>query len=265
MPSATTILQIDLTRLSQAEALLWRRYGVTHPDEIDLEAIAQDQGLIVRRRALDGADARLVAVNHRGIITVNSATHAKRQRFSIGHELGHWLRDRDNEGLMACTKSDVSPANQKARTAESEANVFSSDLILPPYLVRTVVGKRQPTIDLVLDISAAFAASIPATAIRAVRMATCPAAVVVHSTTGRQWWFENVAWPSGDFRVVQDVHHDSPTMDLLYRGTPRTKTRDQKERGDRWLVGRDAHRLDVHAQSIKRQGDTVLTVIRLPC
>lgn len=259
------ILKIDPVRLSQAEVLLWRRYGVTHPNEIDLDAIAADQGLIVRRRPLDCADARLVAVNQRGIITVNSDTHPKRQRFSIGHELGHWFRDRESEGLLACTKLDVSPANQKIKTAEAEANVFSSDLILPPYLVRPFIGPRLPTIDLVLDASAAFDASIPATAIRVVRMATCPAAVVVHSVTGRQWWFENIAWPSGDFRIVQDLHHESTTMDLLYRGGHREKTREQKERADRWLVGKDVHRRDVHVQSIKRLGDTVLTLIRLPC
>jgi Zn-dependent peptidase ImmA (M78 family) len=258
-----TNLQIDLVRLSPAETLLWRRYGVTRPDEIDLEAIAADQGLIVRRRALDGADARLVAVNDRGIITVNAAAHPKRQRFSIGHELGHWFRDRYNEGLISCTKADASPANQMARTAESEANVFSADLILPPYLVRPVVGSRPPTIDLIVDVSDAFAASIPATAIRTVRMATCPAAVVVHSIAGREWWFENVAWPTGDFYISREVHHESPTMSLLYRASPGTKTRDQKERGDKWLVGKDAYRIEVHVQSIKRQENTVLTVIRL--
>lgn len=255
---------IDLARLSQAEALLWKRYGITRPDEIDLDAIAHDLGLTVRRRLLNGADARLVAVDGRGIVTVNNQTHPKRQRFSIGHEIGHWLRDREGDGLTACSKADVSPVNQKAKSVEADANVFSSDLILPPYLVGPAVRSRQPTIDLVSDISALFDASIPATAIRAVRMAACPAAVVVHSISGKKWWFENLAWPSNDYRVVQNVHHDSPTMDLLYQGAPRDKTRDQKERGDRWLVGRDAYRLDVHVQSVKRQGDAVLSVIRLP-
>jgi Zn-dependent peptidase ImmA (M78 family) len=257
-----TTLQIDLARLSPAESLLWRRYGVTRPDEIDLDAIAADQGLIIRRRALDGADARLVAVNDHGIITVNSAGHSKRQRFSIGHELGHWFRDRHDEGLISCTKADASPANQMARTRESEANVFSADLILPPYLVRSDVGGRPPTIDLIVDVSEAYAASIPAAAIRVVRLATCPAAVAVHGVTGREWCFENVAWPTGDFYISREVHHESPTMSLLFRGSPGTKTRDQKERGDRWLVGKDAYRIDVHVQSIKRQENTVLTVIR---
>lgn len=257
-------MQIDVARLSQAEALLWKRYGITRPDEIDLEAIADDQGLVVRRRALTGSDARLVAVNKRGIITVNSGTHPKRQRFSIGHELGHWFRDRQTEGMTACSKNDVAPSNQKAKTSEAEANVFSADLILPPYLVRPMMGLRPVTVDLVVDLSQAFDASIPATAIRAVRLATRPAAVVVHSATGRKWWFENLAWPKFDFQLVQDVHHDSPTMNLLYRAAPGTKTRDQKERGDRWLVGKDAYRLDVQVQSIKRQADTVLTILRLP-
>lgn len=241
-----------------------KRFGITRPDEIDLDAIAHDLGLTVRRRLLSGADARLVAVDGRGVVTVNNQTHPKRQRFSIGHEIGHWLRDREGEGLTACSKSDVSPSNQKAKSVEADANVFSADLILPPYLVGPAIRNRLPTIDLVLDLSGLFDASIPATAIRAVRMATGPAAVVVHTVSGKKWWFENIAWPINDYRIVQDVHHDSPTMDLLYRGSPREKTRDQKERGDRWLTGKDAHRLDVQVQSVKRQGDTVLTILRLP-
>lgn len=254
---------IDTARLSQAEALLWRRYGITRPDEIDLDAIAHDLGLTVRRRLLNGADARLVAVDGRGIVTVNNQTHPKRQRFSIGHEIGHWLRDRGGDGLTACSKSDVSPANQKAKSVEADANVFSSDLILPPYLVGPAIRNRPPTVDLVLEISDLFNASIPATAIRAVRMATGPAAVVVHTVSGKKWWFENFVWPSSDYRIVQDVHHDSPTMDLLYGGSARDKTRDQRERGDRWLVGRDAQKFDVQVQSIKRQSDAVLTIVRL--
>lgn len=252
---------IDSSKLSQAEKLLWS-YGITTPQEIDLDAIAFELGIVVKRRKLDGADARLVAANDRGVITVSVGTHPKRQRFSIGHEIGHWVRDRDGEEMLACSKADVSPKNQTAKNKEAEANVFSADLLLPPYLVRPMIGVREPTIDLTLDIGKAFDTSIPATAIRVVRHARAPAAVIVHSQTGRDWHFKNAFWPM-DYQLAPQIHHESPAMDLLYSGSPRAKTRDQKEPASRWVWGPEANRIEVRAQSIKRRDDRVLTILRL--
>jgi Zn-dependent peptidase ImmA (M78 family) len=242
--------------------LLWRRFGITHPSEIDLDAIAFDLGLIVRRRGLDGADARLVAFGDRGVITVSTTSHPKRQRFSIGHEIGHWLQDRNGDGLLSCSSADVSARNQKARSKEADANVFSADLLLPPYLVAPIVGGRKPSVALCLELSDTFDTSIPAAAIRLVRLAGDPTAVVVHHAAGKEWWFENKWWPS-EFQLVQQVHHDSPTMELLYRGAPGATTRPQKEPGARWLWGKDAYRSEVEVQSIKRDDGRVLTLLRM--
>lgn len=254
-------MQVDPSRLSSGERLLWQ-YGITQPDEIDLDAIALDLGIIVRRRSLDGADARLVAVGDRGIITVSTATHWKRQRFSIGHEIGHWKHDRNGDGMLACSKSDVSPKNQKAKTKEAEANIFSADLLLPPYIVRPYVGGRTPSVDLAIDVAAAFDTSLPATAIRLVRQSQVPVAVVVHSKSGKDWSFESLAWPS-EFQLAREVHHDSPAMDLLYTGRAQAKTTNRKEPGSRWLWGKDAYRIDVQVQSIKRTDGQVLTMVQL--
>ena len=129
-------------------------------------------------------------------------------------------------------------------------------------IVTSLIGAREPTVDLTLDIAKAFDTSIPATAIRIVRHAKVPAALVVHSRTGRDWQFKNAFWPM-DFQLALQVHHDSPAMNLLYSGAPRAKTRDQKEPASRWVSGPDANRIDVRVQSIKRQDDRVLTILRL--
>lgn len=226
-----------------------------------MDAIALDLGIEIRRRKLDGADARLVAVDDGGVITVNTATSPVRQRFSIGHEIGHWLRDRNGDGLMACSKEDVSPGNQSARTVEAEANRFSSDLLLPPYLVVPLMLKREPSIDLVNDIAKAFDTSLPATAIRIARHAPGPAAVVVHGQRKREWLFRNFAWPD-DVLVTNEVHHDSPALDLLYTGAYGAKTRDMKEPAHRWIYGGNTRGLEVKVQSVKRYGNQILSLVR---
>lgn len=45
--------------------------GITEPDEIDLEGIAQYVGATVTRQKMIGAEARIVGLNDQAIITVN--------------------------------------------------------------------------------------------------------------------------------------------------------------------------------------------------
>jgi Zn-dependent peptidase ImmA (M78 family) len=88
------------------------------------------------------AGARLVAVeaNH----------HEHRQRFSIAHEIGHfvlhYLPGRARGGLFACTTSDMevrtAPQGDGARTLhlrqEAEANRFAAALLMPEGAVKAM-------------------------------------------------------------------------------------------------------------------------------
>lgn len=253
--------KVDEKRLSPGERLLWE-YGIVAPDEIDLEAIAADRGLSVKRSPLDGADARLVATATAGIITLNSRTSEKRQRFSLGHELGHWERDRKHGLINLCTKSDLAQHNQLAKTSEAEANIFSADLILPSYLVATRTQGKEASVDLILSVAEEFHASREATSIRITRLAAVPAMVMVFHQHGRKWHIKNSAWPHY-VDPISTVHHDSLSFNLLFAGTNGTKTRDQKEPAQRWLVGENLRTVDVKVQSVKLTSDTILSIVRL--
>ncbi len=92
-------MSVDLSRLSSAERLLWG-YGVTDSSHIDLDAIANDNGAEVKYRPLGGCEARLVARGESAIISVNSASNDGRQRFSLAHELAHWICDRKTGSFL---------------------------------------------------------------------------------------------------------------------------------------------------------------------
>lgn len=248
---------------SAGEKLLWK-YGVSSPNEIDLEAIAFDCGLSVRRRPLEGADARLVAFEDRGVITVNTRQDPKRQRFSIGHEISHWVYDRPTSGdtMLACSKDDVSPRNQAAKGKEADANRFSADLLLPPYLVLPRIQSRETNINLAIEIADEFDVSLPAAAIRIVRHSKHAAAVVVHKQQGIAWKFKNASWPDYD-QLAMKVHHDSPALDLLFSGSVRAKTQDRKEPATRWVYGDGMFARQVFVQSIKRYDEQILSIVRL--
>lgn len=254
---------INPQAFTAGEKLLWK-FGISSPEEIDLDAIAFDRGLTIRRRPLEGADARLVAFENRGVITVNSLQSPKRQRFSIGHELSHWLYDRpsNGDGMLACSKDDVSPRNQAAKGKEADANRFSADLLLPPYLVIPRIQSRETNVNLATEIAGEFNVSLPAAAIRIVRHAKQPAAVVVHRQQGIAWKFKNSLWP--DYvQLAMQVHHESPAMDLLFTGSVRAKTQDGKEPAARWVYGDGMFGRQVMVQSIKRFDEQILSIVRL--
>jgi len=66
-----------------------------------------------------------------------------RRRFTIGHELGHWVLHRDGERTLFCRKATVQPDEQENGRSEvevpdieEEANVFAAALLMPARLIR---------------------------------------------------------------------------------------------------------------------------------
>jgi hypothetical protein len=82
---------------------------------------------------------------NRGEIWVNAAEGREwpgRRRFTICHELGHWVMHRDPERNLFCRSKNVQPDEQPAETPpevpdiEDEASVFAAALLMPARLMR---------------------------------------------------------------------------------------------------------------------------------
>lgn len=106
---------------------------------VDAIARALDIGE-VRRAALDGCEGVLLtdAVRSRGAILVNDRRGERRARFSIAHELGHFLLERHQLHGAAgfhCRAGDLheTRADTRHRRQESEANAFAAALLVPGY------------------------------------------------------------------------------------------------------------------------------------
>ena len=66
-----------------------------------------------------------------------------RRRFTIGHELGHYVLHRGNERSLFCRSTTVQPEEQDASAPaadlpdiEEEASIFAAALLMPARLVR---------------------------------------------------------------------------------------------------------------------------------
>ena len=83
--------------------------GIIDPSDIDIDAIAYACGAFITREPLSGCEANIIGANDRAVITVNSRSAEGRQRFSAGHELGHWMRDR-GQSAFGCSDRQMNSA-----------------------------------------------------------------------------------------------------------------------------------------------------------
>ena len=251
-------MRIDPATLSPGEALLWR-HGITAPEHIDLDELAASEGAEVRYRELDGCEARLVVYGGRGIISVRKdQRNAGRQRFSLAHELAHWMRDRKAGGLM-CAADDISPSNVEARSREAEANAYASQLILPDYLVVPRAGDLPLTLEGAQKLAQMFASSLTAAALKLIRHTVRPAGIVCHKPNGKFWFSRGRGLPSDAF-ILPELHHESPAFALLY-GNDGGRTQPHKEPASRWLSGASIRGKEVVCQSMKVPDGSVLTIL----
>ncbi len=113
--------------------------------------------LEIREEALMNLEGVLLTTPQRGngSILVNLRSPEERRRFSIGHELGHFLisshRPISEEGFR-CSSRDMAGVSEAAivhRRQEAEANAFAINLLAPPHLLKKYLG-RAPDMQHVL-------------------------------------------------------------------------------------------------------------------
>lgn len=128
---------------------------------------------VCRRLDIDGIEdkpvtsfaAMLLMDPHRawGSIVVAEGTKPQRRRFSIGHELGHFLMDshRPRDGVQfSCSHSDLRIENtreaDRIRKMEAEANRFAVQLLMPPKRIRANLRSRQPDLAEIVRLAGEF-------------------------------------------------------------------------------------------------------------
>jgi Zn-dependent peptidase ImmA (M78 family) len=77
-----------------------------------------------------------------------------RRRFTIGHEVGHWVMHAPGAGGIFCRSQTVQPEEGvwAIPPIEEEAQVFSAALLMPIHLIDVLQGER-PNVD---DLCARF-------------------------------------------------------------------------------------------------------------
>lgn len=238
-----------------AETLL-TELGITEPEEIDLEAIAYHVDAVVTYKKLDGCAARIVGSDKHAIISVQPGGSVGRCRFSIGHELGHWMRDRGKASRL-CQKTDLRTPWDRS-DPESLANAYAADLLMPHFMFKPRADDRDITFETVRSLREEFTTSWTATAIRLVQLGSFPSVVACYGMEGRRWFtpspeLHGRIWP------VRELSHETHAFELLYGGT--SQVRPIEVSAQHWIGSRGAYRQTVWEHSIKVDSDSVLTLL----
>lgn len=243
-------------KLSPAERLL-RLHGIVAPGQIDLEVIAFDQGVSVKRRPLTGCEARILGRGDRAIITVDNRQSKTRQRFSTAHELGHWHHHRGK--TLVCRSTDIGNFGSLASIRERTADRFAANLLLPPYLFRPECKRfRESTFECIESLSRLFMASITSTAIQIVDHGPEIVILVCYGMKRRKWFRMSKGVP--DHWFPKDfLDQESFAFDLL-RSSARRSGRDLVP-ANTWFDDREASDFQVHEDSFKIADDEVLSVL----
>lgn len=179
-----------------AEALV-ERLAIQGPP--DLDSIVQRIGLRVREVKADGFDGTLVCAldKPKGLIAVNSAirepTH---KRFTIGHEIGHYLIPHHRRLENVCKSVTIERWHSGIAYAEREANDFAAELLLPRRLVTTRLGLNDPSLHRISQVANEFSTSLTATVYRFIEL-TDRACCLVWSENNKAKWYVS----SGTFQL----------------------------------------------------------------
>lgn len=81
-------------------------------------------------------------------IFYNGTAEWERRRFTIAHELGHFVLHRNRSNSFQCESGSVYSDSEDLVTMEREANRFASDLLMPGDLFGQAINSAKARIDL---------------------------------------------------------------------------------------------------------------------
>lgn len=242
----------------RAEALV-SELGIAEPKELDVEAIAFDSGMEVIYEYLTGCEATLVGYRDRAVATVKPSGVRGRERFSIGHELGHWLLHRGRS--FQCRVDDPSNNLSSNKLTEKEADQFAAHLLLPGFLFKPRVAHLgKPSFQQLSELAEEFQTSLMATAIRLAAIDTLPVIVASYRKDGICWNMTARDIPYR-WKLKDKLDEDSFTYDLLNDG--KECPRLSKQSAAAWFENDDADDYEVWEQCISSTRDTALVMLYL--
>jgi hypothetical protein len=250
-----------IRKARHAAAALSRRFGVTAPEHINIEVFAAQLGATVIVGPLEGAIAQLVrAGSHVHIIVSERVTDTCAVRFSIAHELGHFLL-----GHPSRPPSELCTVRPRAGTCEQrnyelEANAFAGELLMPSHLVRKWCEVSPVSMEIPRRIAADYNVSILASAIQFAELSSERCAAVFSARREVVWTAPSASF-AREIPRGKRIDPHSVAWDFFVRGELDDSA--QPVPADAWLDTSAEFDIVEHSIASPQYG-TVLSLLWIP-
>jgi hypothetical protein len=177
---------------------------------VDLYRIAETLYLGVHEASLDGIDGCIVSMGEVGAILLNSDNYNRhRRRFTLAHEIGHFLLHRNIQRTYSDTDATM---NDYHTREEHEANIFAAILLMPASLLPHNFGVEKPSFEQAKRLQEVFDVSLVAALRRMVSQSNWGCALVVSQDSKIKWSARSeffYGW------IPSRVHHLSGAAQLM--------------------------------------------------
>ena len=224
----------------------------------------------IERIATSAFEAALVMDEHKaaGSILLAAGRMPQRERYSLAHELGHFLLPSHRPTAarpFQCSLADFHQLNERDRSQrvriEAEANRFAAQLLMPPTRVRRQIGRSCASLQAIVSMAREFGVSKEAMARAWVAANRDPVAVVVVHSGRVQRHYRNDDFPWIAIRNGEAVSKDSVAADMLSIGC---YSEIEEVDPEVWLSERDAKRtLELTEQVLAQRDGYALVLLQI--
>lgn len=157
---------------------------------VDVEKIAKQLNIQeITETDTDKFEGMLVALPDKSAGFINISENIReptRKRFTIAHELGHYVIP-THESSYNCNKDDTNNYYDKKHPQEIEANHFAAELLMPRKYFLKEIERKEPSYDLIQNLTDKFESSLTSTLIRYKELTTENVAVVLSENSKIKW------------------------------------------------------------------------------
>jgi Zn-dependent peptidase ImmA (M78 family) len=144
--------------------------SISNSTQIDILNIATRLGVNVEAADLSSDISGLFVIKEeKPYIRYNGEESQERQRFTVAHELGHFILHKDAP-LFVDKNEKVLYRNQDSSTGEilkeREANAFAAALLMPQSFVKEELSKMPSNVDTIEHLAKVFGVSTQAMSFR---------------------------------------------------------------------------------------------------
>jgi len=186
---------------------------------VDPFAIAENQDIVVKAKPDTAEGVSGMLLRHGDTFGILYATHVPSegfQRFSVGHELGHYFLDGHIDHVLPEDGIHISHSGFiSADPYELEADNFASALLMPSILFKRAIGKLDIGLAAIESLSEGCQTSLTSTAIRYAELTDDAVAIII--STGQII----------DFCFLSEAMKSLPELTWLRKGSavsPSTET-----------------------------------------